>query len=78
MFDVTTFGEAMLRLSVPEGTRLQAAAQFDVVPGGSEANCAMLLARLGHPVAWNSALPASALGRMIADHVRMLASISTA
>ena len=70
MYDVTTFGEVMLRFSVPEGTRLQAATQFDVVPGGSEANCAMLLARLGHPVAWNSALPASALGRMLADHIR--------
>ncbi len=70
MFDVTTFGEAMLRLSVPEGRRLQAATQFDVVPGGSEANCAMLLARLGQPVAWHSALPASAFGRMVADHVR--------
>ncbi len=70
MYDVTTFGEVMLRFSVPEGTRLQAATQFDVIPGGSEANCAMLLARLGHSVAWNSALPASALGRLLADHIR--------
>lgn len=70
-FDVTTFGESMLRFSVPEGVRLQAAAQLDVYPAGAEANVVALLAQLGRRSAWHSALPASPLGRLIADHLRV-------
>ncbi len=69
-FDVTTFGESMLRLSVPEGDRLQAAAQFDVYPAGAEANVISLLARLERRCAWHSALPKNPLGYLIADHLR--------
>jgi 2-dehydro-3-deoxygluconokinase len=69
-FDLTTFGESMLRFSVPEGVRLQAAAQLDVWPAGAEANVAALLARLGRRTAWHSALPANPLGRLVADHLR--------
>lgn len=70
MFDITTFGEIMLRFSVPAGTRLQTAAQFDVFPGGAEANVMTALARLGHPCGWHSALPNQALGWLAADHLR--------
>lgn len=70
-FDLTTFGEAMLRLSVPEGVRLQAAAQLDVNPAGAEANVAALLARLGRRTAWHSALPDNPFGFLVRDHLRL-------
>ena len=69
-FDITTFGEALLRLSVPEGIRLQAATQFDVHPAGAETNIATLMARLGYRSAWHSALPNNPLGRLVGDHLR--------
>ncbi len=46
-FDVTTTGEAMIRLSVPAGTRLEMANSLDMQPGGAEANLAVALARMG-------------------------------
>lgn len=69
-FDVTTVGEALLRLSVPAGRRLQTAAQLDVHPGGAEANVTSALARLGRRCAWVGGLPATAIGRRVADHLR--------
>lgn len=71
MFDVTTIGEIMLRLSVPIGVRIETAAQFDVLPGGAEANVMAALARLGLRTAWCGALPDSPLGRLAANHLRM-------
>ena len=65
--DVTGFGEIMLRLSVPVGRRLETTHRLDVVPGGSEGNVVYALARLGRRTAWVSALPATALGRIIAN-----------
>ena len=44
---VVTLGEAMLRLSVRPGDRLEDAAAFDVHVAGSEANVAYALARMG-------------------------------
>ncbi|MBW7886091.1 MAG: sugar kinase [Caldilineaceae bacterium] len=70
-FDITTLGEIMLRLSVPPGTRLEIADQFDVHPGGAESNVVTLLARLGRRAAWCGALPDSPLGRLAANHMRM-------
>jgi 2-dehydro-3-deoxygluconokinase len=70
-FDVTTFGETMLRLSVPPGERLEAAHRLDLRPGGAESNVVTLLARLGLKSAWCGALPESALGRLAANHLRM-------
>ncbi|MEP7293226.1 MAG: sugar kinase [Chloroflexota bacterium] len=69
-YDVTTFGEALLRLSVPEGIRLQAATQLDLHPAGAESNLASLLTRLGRRSAWHSVLPRNPLGHLIADHLR--------
>jgi 2-dehydro-3-deoxygluconokinase len=69
-FDVTTFGEALLRLSVPAGIRLQAAAHLDVHPAGAECNIASLLARLGRRSAFHSVLPRNPLGYLVADHLR--------
>lgn len=70
-FDVTTFGETMLRLSVPPGRRLETASALDLHPGGAESNVVSLLARLGARTAWCGALPNSALGRLAANHLRM-------
>lgn len=64
-FEVVTVGEAMLRLSVPPGTRLETAQAFDVHVAGSEANVAVALARLGRTVAWLSSLPEGPLGRRV-------------
>ncbi len=69
-FDITTFGEALLRLSVPQGVRLQAAAQLDVHPAGAETNIATLMARLGYQSAFHSILPNNPLGRLVGDHLR--------
>jgi 2-dehydro-3-deoxygluconokinase len=69
-FDVATFGEAMLRLSVPIGGRLGIAPAFGVHVGGSEANLAVALARLGRRVGWSSRLPDTALSWRVADTIR--------
>lgn len=69
-FDVTTIGEVMLRLSVPAGHRLEAAATLDLHPGGSEGNTTTILSRLGRRCAWVSALPNNALGRRAAGELR--------
>jgi 2-dehydro-3-deoxygluconokinase len=69
-FDMTTIGEAMLRLSVPAGTRLETADQLDIHPAGAEANVAAALSRLGKRIGWASSLPDSALGRVVTNQLR--------
>ena len=64
-FDLTTLGETMLRLSVPEGERLERVERLDVWPGGAESNVAVAAARMGFRAAWVSRLPDSPLGRRI-------------
>jgi 2-dehydro-3-deoxygluconokinase len=64
-FDFTTVGETMLRLSVPEGERLERVEHLDVWPGGAESNVAVALSRMGFRAAWFSRLPDSPLGRRI-------------
>ena len=70
-FDVTTFGEIMLRLSVPSGQRLEAATSLNICPAGAEANVASLLARLERKTCWVSTLPKSPLGQLAANHLRL-------
>lgn len=70
-FDVTTTGEAMIRLSVPPGIRLEVADSLDMRPGGAEANLAVALARMGRRTAWAGGLPDSPLGRFLANHLRV-------
>jgi 2-dehydro-3-deoxygluconokinase len=70
-YDITTIGEAMIRLSVPPGTRLEIADKLDMRPGGAEANLAVALARMGRRTAWMGALPNSPLGRFMANHMRI-------
>jgi 2-dehydro-3-deoxygluconokinase len=70
-FDVTTFGEMMLRLSVPSGQRLQAATNLNVYPAGAEANVISLLSRLDRKTSWSGALPENPIGQLCANHLRM-------
>jgi 2-dehydro-3-deoxygluconokinase len=70
-FEVTSFGEALLRLSVPAGTRLEIARQLDMQPAGAESNVVAALARLGRRCGWLSALPDSPLGRLVANQLRL-------
>ncbi len=59
---VVTFGELMLRLSPPLGTRLSNAKVFDVNFGGAEANVAVALANFGVNSCFVSALPSNDIG----------------
>jgi len=70
VFDVTTIGEVMLRMSVPAGVRLDQAAHLDLTPGGAETNVTGALCCLGRRCAWVSSLPANALGRLAANRLR--------
>ena len=63
---LVTLGEAMLRLSVRPGDRLEDAPAFDVHVAGSEANVAYAAARIGLHAAWASVLPDNALGHRVA------------
>lgn len=67
--DIVGVGEAMLRLWVPAGTRLESAPSFQVTVAGAEANVAMAAARFGARVAWLSALPTTPLGRRAAREI---------
>ena len=57
------FGEIMLRLSPPGRELLLQTPKLDVWVAGAEANVAGALARLGHDVAFASAVPDNDLGR---------------
>ncbi len=70
-FDMTTIGEGQLRYSVPPGQRLETASQLDVHVACTEANVASLLARLGWRCGWISAMPATPLGRRVANEFRL-------
>jgi 2-dehydro-3-deoxygluconokinase len=69
-FDVTTFGEMLIRLSAPSGERLEAAHKLNVHPAGAEANVATLLARLNCRSLWMGALPDNPMGRLAANGLR--------
>jgi 2-dehydro-3-deoxygluconokinase len=69
-YDLITFGETMIRLTTVGDQRLETTPSLQVTIGGSESNVCVALARLGHPVAWLSALPANALGKRIAGELR--------
>lgn len=69
-FHVTSFGEAMLRLSVPAGTRLETATRLEMHPAGAESNVLAALARLQRPCGWVSSLPANPLGRLVTNQLR--------
>lgn len=70
MTDLVTFGETMLRLSPPQGERLETAADLEFRAAGAESNVAVAAARLGADAAWTSKLPDSPLGRRVVAGLR--------
>lgn len=70
-FDVTTFGESLVRLSVPVGRPLELTSHLDLNIAGSESNVLAVLAQLGHRCSWTSSLPENALGRLAANQFRL-------
>ena len=72
MFDLVTFGEAMIRLAPPNFQRLEQTRSLDLEIGGAELNTAVGATRLGLNCAWVSKLPENALGWLIRDRAREL------
>ncbi|MDH5507179.1 MAG: sugar kinase [Anaerolineae bacterium] len=70
MYDVVTFGEAMIRLSPPGQQRIEQSNQLEIAVGGAELSVAAGAARMGLNAAWVSRLPENPLGRMIANKGR--------
>ncbi|MGD0124822.1 MAG: sugar kinase [Terriglobia bacterium] len=70
MFDVVTFGEAMIRLSPPHFERFEQANSLDVRVGGGELNVAVGVSRLGLRSTWVSRLPKNPLGKLMENRAR--------
>jgi 2-dehydro-3-deoxygluconokinase len=70
MYDLVTFGEAMIRLSPPNFQRLEQTSSLDIQIGGAEYNVACAGARLGLKTAWVSRLPENGLARRIVNKAR--------
>ncbi len=72
MFDLVTFGEAMIRLVPPNFQRLEQTTTLDVQVGGGELNVAVGVSRLGLKSTWVSRLPKNALARLMENRVRQM------
>lgn len=70
MYDVVTFGEAMIRLSSPGYRRLENSNNLDVEIGGGEYNVAVACAHLGLNTAWISRLVDNWTGWVIRNRGR--------
>ena len=70
MYDVVTFGEAMVRLSPPNFQRLEQARKLDLNVGGAELNVAVGVTRFGLKSTWVSKLPKNGLGYLILDRAQ--------
>ena len=70
MTDIVTFGETMLRLSPPNGERLETTDDLEFRAAGAESNVAVAAARLGAEATWTSKLPDSPLGRRVVAGLR--------
>lgn len=69
-YDLTTFGEPQIRLTVPKGDRLATCRELRLTPAGSEANVAGLLAQLGRRTAFASVIPRGDLAQRFIDEYR--------
>jgi 2-dehydro-3-deoxygluconokinase len=67
---IVSFGETMLRLTVPSDHRLETTPQLQVYVGGTESNTLACLARLNFQAQWLSALPATPLGKHIETELK--------
>ncbi|ESS10057.1 MAG: 2-keto-3-deoxygluconate kinase [uncultured archaeon A07HN63] len=70
MAELVTFGETMLRLSPPAGTRLETGGDLAAQVGGAESNVAAAADCLGVDAAWLSKLPDNPLGRRVVRALR--------
>jgi len=70
MYDLATFGEAMIRLSTPDYQRLEQATTLVVTVGGAEFNVAVNASSLGLKSAWVSRLVDNWSGRYIRNKGR--------
>lgn len=71
-FDLLTFGEIMLRLSVPGAERIARSDSFEKHAGGSELNVASGVAMLGLKTGIISRLPANDIGVFIKNRTRFV------
>lgn len=69
-YDLFTLGEALLRLSAPDGLRLEQSAAWEIHVAGAESNLAIALARLGKRAVWFSRLPDSPHGQLALNFIR--------
>ncbi len=69
-YDLSTFGEAQIRLTVPKGERLATASQLRMTPAGSEANVAGLLSQLKRKTAFATVMPTGDLAKRFLDEYR--------
>lgn len=69
LFDVTSLGSTMIRLSVPPGERLETASTLEIRTAGTESNTMVALSRMGKRTAWVSRLQDNTLGRRIAGEI---------
>ena len=69
-YDLTTFGEAQIRLTVPKGDRLATCRDLRLTPAGSEANVAGLLAQLARRTAYASVIPRGDLAQRFIEEYR--------
>lgn len=65
------FGEAMLRLTAPDGAGLATAESFRASVGGAELNGLIAAARSAMPGTWVSAVPDNDLGELVRRHARV-------
>ncbi|MCZ6677037.1 MAG: sugar kinase [Candidatus Poribacteria bacterium] len=72
MYDLVTFGEAMVRLTSPEFMRLEQASSLSISAGGAELNVAVNGAQLGLRTAWVSRLVDNWSGKFIRNKGREL------
>ncbi len=70
MSDLVTFGETMLRLSPPQGERVETARELEFRAAGAESNVAITAERLGAVATWLSKVPDSPLGRRVVSGLR--------
>jgi len=70
MYDVMTFGEAMLRLSTMDFNRIEQADVLKADVGGGELNVAVGTSRLGLRSAWISILPDNPMGCLVQNKIR--------
>lgn len=69
-YDLSTIGEGQIRITVPQGERLNSTRNLRMTAAGSEANVAGLLAQLGRNTTWGTILPRGPVARRVISEYR--------